>query len=181
MENKVQYDGIAKTLHWLIAVLVILLLLAGGGLEDLPVEEKTQVVMGHSGLGTLVLLLMMIRLAWRFTHRPPQPVAMAAWQLKVSVIVHRLFYVLVILQPVFGIGQAMFVDYSVVAFGVIDYSALAISSESMAKIFHVAHGTNATLLMLLVLLHAGGALAHHFYHKDMVLRRMLPYGRVPKE
>ena len=112
---RVEYDGVAKTLHWIIAVLVTLLATLGGTMEDMPLAEKTETVMGHSGLGTIILVLMLVRLAWRMTHEPPPPVDMPGWQLKASTFVHWAFYGLVLLQPVFGIAQAAFIDYPVLA------------------------------------------------------------------
>jgi cytochrome b561 len=48
----------------------------------------------------------------------------------------------------------------------------------MAEIFHIAHGVNGKLLTVLVLGHSAAALYHHFWQKDNVLRRMLPFGKV---
>ena len=176
--EKKSYDKVAKTLHWLIAIVVILMLIAGQTLEDLPLEEKKQIIMVHSGLGTAVFTLMIIRLMWRLTHKPPPQVPMPGWQHKLSTMVHWSFYGLLLLQPVFGVLQAAYVDYPVLAFGVIDYSGLAIDNEETFRLFHRFHGVNAIILSILVLLHAGAALWHHFYVKDPVLRRMIPFGKV---
>ncbi len=48
----------------------------------------------------------------------------------------------------------------------------------MYRLFHRMHGLNAIILMLLVLTHISAALGHHFYQKDNVLRRMLPFAKV---
>ena len=66
----------------------------------------------------------------------------------------------------------------VLAFGIINYSSWAPDDPSLARIFHICHGINSKLLMLLVLIHAAAALYHHFIQKDNVLRRMLPFGKV---
>ena len=176
--EKKSYDGVAKTLHWLIALIVILMLMAGWGLEDLPLEEKKQVIMIHSGLGTTIFVLMLVRLLWRLTHKPPPPVPVPDWQYRVAVLMHGAFYVLLLLQPMLGMLQAAYVDYPVLAFGVIDYSGLAIDNEDTYLFFHRLHGLNAGLLILLVLLHGSVALGHHFYVKNNVLKRMLPFAKV---
>ena len=109
----------------------------------------------------------------------PLALTMGAWQTKLSKIMHWSFYVLLVLQPIFGILQAMYItEYEVVAFGQIAYSSMAADNEQMARIFHVAHGVNGKLLTVLVLGHFGAALYHHFWQKDNVLRRMLPFGKV---
>ena len=180
MSDNVKYGATAKWLHWLVGVIAIVMLIAGRTLESLPLDERTQIIMVHSGLGTLVLLLMLVRLAWRRTHRPPPlPDGMSANQVRLSHWMHRALYVLFILQALFGIGQAMFLsDYEVVAFGFLNYSAMAGDDAGLARVFHVLHGVNSVLLSVLVLGHIGAALYHHFVQKDSVLRRMLPFGRV---
>ena len=175
-----KYGATAKWLHWLIAVIVIIMLIFGRTLEALPLTEREQIIMGHSGLGTLVLLLMIVRWGWRLSHETPGPTSvMSSRQIQLSKLMHWGLYVLLVLQPIFGILQAMYLtDYEVLAFGVIDYSGLAADDENRARLFHIAHGVNATILSVLVLGHTGAGLYHHFFQKDDVLRRMLPFGKV---
>ena len=171
-----RYGATAKWLHWLIAVLVIIMLVAGRTLESLPLTEREQMIMVHSGLGTLVLLLMLVRLRWRLSHAPPDlPDSMGSTQIRLSKFVHRALYVLLIVQPLLGFGQALFIaDYQVVAFGLIDYSSMATADEGLAQIFHIAHGLNSLILSALVLGHIGAAFYHHFRQQDGLLRRMWP-------
>ena len=176
----VKYNATAKWLHWVVGIIVVIMLIAGRTLESLPLDERTQIIMIHSGLGTLVLLLMIVRLWWRRGHPVPGPTAaMSERQARLSTLMHRALYTLLILQTLFGISQALFiVDYPVVAFGIIDYSAMATADASLAKAFHIAHGLNSILLSILVIGHIGAALYHHFIEKDVVLRRMWPGGKV---
>jgi cytochrome b561 len=47
---------------------------------------------------------------------------------------------------------------------------------------HQAHDTHELLgdaMILLLLVHIGAALKHHFWDRDAVLKRMLPFTRVP--
>lgn len=179
MSEILKFGATAKWLHWFIGIVVILMLIFGRTLESLPLSEREQMIMGHSGLGTLVLLLMLARWGWRLSHQPPGPAeTMGVWQTRLAKTMHWSFYVLLVLQPILGISQAMFIaDYQVVAFGVIDYSSLAMADADKARIFHVLHGANATVLSVLVIGHIGASLYHHFYQKDNVLKRMLPYGK----
>ncbi|HIG42006.1 MAG: cytochrome b/b6 domain-containing protein [bacterium] len=179
MSDVLKYGATAKWLHWLIAFIVIIMLIFGRTLESLPLSEREQMIMGHSGLGTLVLLLMLLRWGWRLSHEPPGAIgSMGLWQTRLSKTMHWSLYILLVLQPILGIFQAMFItDYEVLAFGVINYSGLATDSADMARVFHVLHGINATVLSVLVVGHIGASLYHHFFQKDSILRRMLPYGK----
>lgn len=180
MSDVRKYGATAKWLHWLVGIFVILMLILGRGLEDLPLDERQIIIMGHSGLGTLVLLFMLIRWPWRLTHEQPAPTeTMGVWQTRLSKTVHWTLYVLLVLQPIFGILQAMYLtDYDVTAFGLIPYSAWAADDATLASVFHVCHSVNATVLSVLVLGHIGAAFYHHFVQKDVVLKRMLPFGKV---
>jgi cytochrome b561 len=183
MNQPIKFDATAKWLHWLIAVIVIIMLIFGRTMEALPLTEREQIIMGHSGLGTLVLLLMIIRWSWRLSHEPPGPTpTMGSRQIQLSKLMHWSLYILLLLQPIFGIAQAMYItDYEILAFGVIDYSGLAADDAARARIFHIAHGLNATILSVLVIGHIVAGFYHHFFQKDDVLRRMWPFGKVESE
>ena len=61
-----KYSATAKWLHWLIGLIVIIMLIFGRTMEALPLSEREVIIMGHSGLGTLVLLLMLVRRMWPY-------------------------------------------------------------------------------------------------------------------
>lgn len=175
-----KYSATAKWLHWLIGLIVIIMLIFGRTMEALPLSEREVIIMGHSGLGTLVLLLMLARWSWKLSHESPGPTStMGNWQTRLSKWVHWSLYVLLVLQPMLGILQAMYItDYEILAFGVIDYSGLAADDAGRARLFHVMHSVNAWIISILVIGHIGAGFYHHFVQKDDVLRRMWPYGKV---
>jgi len=174
---KTKYDGVAKTLHWIVALLMIVMLTAGWTLGDLPLDEKVQTLVIHSSLGLSVFILMFIRLYWRRKNPPPaRPDHMPTWQVTASKFSHHGLYFFVMLQPLLGLGQSMYADFDVRPYGAFSVSMGA--NESLYGIFHELHEINAMILIALVLLHLGAALYHHFVQKDTVLKRMLPYGKV---
>ena len=180
MSNELKYGATAKWLHWLIGIIVIIMLVFGQGLEALPLDQRQQIIMAHSGLGTLVLLLMILRLSWRLSHEPPGPTPnMGAWQTRLSKWVHWSLYVLLLAQPILGILQAMHItDYEIVAFGLIDYSGMVEDNAGRARLFHILHGLNATIITILVIGHSLAGLYHHLVQKDDALRRILPFGKI---
>ena len=176
------HNSTSKWLHWSVGTIAIIMLVFGSGLDSLPIDQRQQIIMGHSGLGTLVLLLMVIRSRWRLKNLPPGPTSnMKRWQILASNWMHWSLYSLLLAQPIFGILQAMYItEYEIVAFGLINYSDLATDNQAKAQIFHILHGVNATVLSILVLIHIFAAFYHHLIQKDDVLRRMLPLGKVRK-
>ena len=175
-----KYPATAKWLHWLVGVIVIIMLIFGRTLEALPLDERAQMIMGHSGLGTLVLLLMVVRWTYRLNNEPPGPTSnMSQLQTRLSKLMHWALYTLLIVQPVLGILQAMYIaDYEIVAFGLINYSSFVTNDTGMARTFHILHSLNAIILSVLVLGHIGAGLYHHFMQHDNVLRRMWPTGKL---
>jgi len=172
-----KYDGVAKTLHWIVALFMIVMLTFGWTLGDLPLDEKIQTLVIHSSLGVSVFLLMIARLLWRRGHTPPAlPEGMPSWQVTASKFSHHGLYFFVILQPLLGLGQSMYADFAVSPFGLVNVNVGV--NESLHEIFHELHEINAMILIALILLHLAAALYHHFVQKDTVLKRMLPYGRV---
>lgn len=136
-------------------------------------EKATRAAAGHAGLGTLVLILMSVRLYWRSRH-PVTATAMPGWQTGLSLWVHRLLYACVLLQPVFGILMAITSPYDVIAFGRFNYSAVMVTNETWHPILHLCHRVNGALLALLVLGHIAAVIYHQLIMRDRLLNRMLP-------
>ena len=64
------------------------------------------------------------------------------------------FYPLLLIQVMIGVAQAAVIDYEVLAFGVINYSAIAPDNEWWHDVFLRAHGLIAALLIALIIVHA---------------------------
>ena len=69
--EKTGYDGIAKTLHWAVALIVLSVLIFAWQLDDMGDADRVEMITFHSGLGLSVLILMVLRLMWRLQHPPP--------------------------------------------------------------------------------------------------------------
>ena len=69
----VGYDRVAKTLHWITAVLVLGMIGVGLWMIGLPLGfVKLYAYAWHKWIGLVVLLLTMVRLLWRRRHPPPR-------------------------------------------------------------------------------------------------------------
>tara|TARA_R110000868_G_scaffold390430_1_gene660109 strand:+ start:650 stop:1177 length:528 start_codon:yes stop_codon:yes gene_type:complete len=168
------YSGFAKTLHWTIMVLVLLMLYGGFTSEDLPKEDRLGFFQTHAGIGIIVLLLMITRLLWRLNHPAPAlPDGMPRWQQIASKATHHGFYLLVILQPVIGLMIVSTSKFNLKAFGVLGLQIAP--NETVHGIGEKLHGANAWAITALIALHVAAALYHHFVRRDNVLKRMLPF------
>ena len=67
-----KYTRTAKSLHWLMALLLIGQLALGFYMSDLPLSpDKLQIYSWHKWAGVTLFMLVFFRIMWRLTHRTP--------------------------------------------------------------------------------------------------------------
>lgn len=174
------YDTVAKTFHWLTAVLVLGQIAFGWWLHlviaDQPVTDaKIATYAWHKSFGLVVLVVTLARFAWRVGHPPPPlPATMPGWQRAVAAASHAALYVLLIAMPIAGIAQSNGVGIPVKLFNLIELPPLFSPDRRLADTALAAHWWMAVSLALVLALHVGAAVKHHLVDRDDVLRRMLP-------
>lgn len=174
MNNR--YTRTAIFLHWLIALGLIATFALGFYMEGLPLSpNKLKLYSWHKWAGIGLLLLAVVRLAWRLTHPVPAlPNTMGPRSQFMAHVGHWLLYVLMLAIPFSGWLMSSAQGFQVVWFGVVPLPDLVSKSESLGETLRVVHVTLNYLLLVTVIGHVGAALQHHFIKKDTVLVRMLP-------
>lgn len=168
------YDTVAKTLHWAIVILILPMLYYGFQADNLPKEDRLGFFQLHAGIGLIILLLMLARLVWRIGHpAPPLPDGMPRWQQIAAKASHHGFYLLVILQPLFGLLLTTTSKGNLKPFGL--FGLHIAQNETLHEIGETLHGLNAWVLVALIAGHVLAALYHHFIRRDNVLKRMIPF------
>jgi cytochrome b561 len=180
-----RYDSVAMSLHWAIALLIVLdFLLAmsfsqynpGDGLY-LPSAYAL-----HMSTGACVLVLSLARLGWRLIHtRPPAPDMSVAlrWLARAS---HFLLYVFMIVAPATGWLVLSLRRQLTSVFGLFSWTwplpATSTLSHAERLRYHdfllPLHTRLSYLGMSLLVLHVAAAFYHHLWRRDDVLTRMLP-------
>ena len=169
-----RYSNLAITLHWLVALGLTGTFALGFYMADLPLSPaKLQFYSWHKWAGITLLLLIILRLGWRFTHRPPAlPSGMPVWQRKASDISHGLLYVLMLAIPLSGWLMSSAEGFPVVWFGVLPLPDLVAKSKPLADALKQAHAVLNYSMLALVCLHVAASLLHPLIGKDGVLGRM---------
>jgi len=175
--NPTQYTRTAIALHWLIALLIFVAFPVGLYMVDLPLSpQKLKIISWHKWAGITVLALVLVRLAWRATHRPPAlPDSMSGIEKLAAHGAHHLLYLLMIVVPMAGWLMSSAKGFKVVWFGVLPLPDLIGKSESLAELFESTHEILAWLMALIVVAHAAAAIKHHVVARDGILARMLPF------
>ena len=176
------YGSIAKLLHWTIVVLIIAQFWLGYSADDLPNGlAKLKLLATHKSIGMTVLMLALVRVVWRLANPvPPPPVTTPRWQQLAARTSHLLLYLLLFLQPVTGWIMSSARNFPVSYFGWFQWPDLVRPSDELHERFEDIHHLLAEALLVVAVVHAAAALYHHFWVKDDVLRRMLPFARPRK-
>jgi cytochrome b561 len=174
--DEARYGIVAQALHWLIAALIIVMFGLGWYMSDLPLgQRKFELYQLHKSLGITILVLATVRLIWRlFNPAPPLPPTLAPWERTAARANHALLYTMLFVQPIVGFLQSNAANFPVVWWGTVRLPAALGTNEALAETLVEVHGWGSRVILVLVLLHVGAALRHHFILKDDVLRRMLP-------
>lgn len=170
------YSAFAKTLHWLVAALLVSQFVIAALMPDVHVGTPVDTTLSlHFSFGLVIAMLMMVRLVYRLRH----PVAVAPgeaprWEQQLARASHHVFYAVLIAGPFLGWAAASAHGQQVSLFGVLPLPALAPLEAKWGLLAGDVHGLGMWTLLGLVALHGVAALYHHLVRHDGVLRRMLP-------
>nr|MBV6629664.1 cytochrome b/b6 domain-containing protein [Oceanococcus sp. HetDA_MAG_MS8] len=188
-----RYHSVAISLHWLIAIAILTNILAGWWMHEAIDQASTQelatsVYQWHKSLGLTVLFFSLLRLGWRLAHPPAANTVGAAWERRAAQLTHWAFYALMLGIPLSGWlyvsaqwrGDQAF-SVATVLWGWVeiphllglDQAAHGLR-EQLANASMEAHEILAQLTLVLLALHVGAALKHHFVSRDHTLRQMSP-------
>ncbi len=175
-----RYSTVAIVLHWLLGLSFFAMFAIGVYMSDLPFSPlRLKLFNYHKWAGITFLILSVLRLLWRFTHRPPalpQAIAQAmpSWQTKIYNATHFALYALFFAVPLIGWAYSSASGFPIVLFGVLPLPDFMAVDKEFAKQIKELHEISAFALMGLTLLHIGAALKHHYIDKDGLISRMLP-------
>ncbi len=173
------YTTVAKSLHWLMAALLLGLLGLGFYMADLPLSpDKLQLYAWHKWVGVTVFALLWLRLAWRITHRPPPyPASMSRVLQRVAHIGHWALYGLMLAIPLTGWLMSSAKGFQTVWWGLWPIPDLLGKDKALGHSLQELHEALNWLLLVLIGGHAAAALKHHWIDRDDILQRMLPQGK----
>ena len=174
-----RYDSGAMAFHWIMAVLIVIVGTLGLLHDSWPKRTQSFWINLHAIIGLTVWALVMARISWRITHKPPAlPPESGEFSRRFAYPVHLLMYVLMLVIPILGIvtfiwhGRVFDFGLFRVDFGVAKNRAIFHPTEDV-------HGYLAYALFTLIGMHLLAALWHHFVRRDGILLRMWPGGRQP--
>lgn len=171
--SKTHYGKVAIILHWIMAILLMYLLLWGLYMVKLPIGlEKLKMYGWHKEFGILALMLVTVRLLWRFINTTPA-LNISFLEKIAARAVHWLFYLLMLALPVTGWLITSAAGLPVSFFGLFVLPNLISSDPQSLLLYEEIHKWIGYGLIAILFLHIAAALKHHFINKDNILKRML--------
>jgi cytochrome b561 len=177
-----RYGAVAQGFHWIIAGLVITQFVLANMAGDLPIGmHKLALLARHKSVGMTILMLAILRLLWRLKNPPPTlPTGMSPLERLLARATHIAFYVLLFAMPISGWLMSSAKSYSVSWFGLFTWPNLIAKSDGAFDAMRSTHRLLSSVLFVTAVLHVLAALKHHFWNKDNVLLRMLPFTQSEK-
>ena len=168
------WSAVARSLHWLVALMIFAQLALGWIAEEMPKgPDKVTWMTGHKSLGVTILMFVLLRITWRLLHgRPAEPEG-KAWELWSARLAHFALYALMVVVPVAGWIAA---DTSSLpwqywwSFATPDLMG---ANHYIHELFEDVHKAAIWSLVAVVAVHILAALRHQFIKRNNVLRRMI--------
>lgn len=167
------YSFHSKLIHWLMGIMIIGMLCIGFFLNDFPPEQKGSAYMIHKSTGLLLMILVIIRLAMRFTSKypslPESTPKSIVYTAKLNVFA---LYLIMILMPLSGILMSTLSGGTLPFYGLFSLPSI-IQNQSIGGLSYNFHSIGGYIFIILIVAHFVGGLFHQFVLKDNVLKRML--------
>ncbi|MGK6313911.1 cytochrome b [Neorhizobium sp. DT-125] len=174
-----RYDPLAIILHWLIAALILGLMVLGFAMTRPSIDPALQfsLFQWHKSLGMLALLFAVVRFAHSLIRVRVTPVAgMSRLEHLAAKGMHHVLAALAVAVPLAGwmIASVSPLEIPTFAFNLVVIPHLPVPKSDAAEAWWTtAHAALAYATLVLVFLHSGAALYHHYRRHDDVLTRMI--------
>lgn len=169
------WGSVTRAFHWLMAIFIIGQIALGKYAHELGrTPEKLNLLMWHKSIGISLLLLVLLRLLWALVSPGPRgDPALPNWQRKAAWLSHAGLYLLMFAIPLSGwlMNSAKNVPFSL--YRTIPWPALIRPDKAYGEVLEEWHEGLVAVMLVLLLIHVGAALWHHFVKRDKVLLRML--------
>ena len=161
--SKNSWGLVAKIFHWLVASLILWQLFTGFNLSTLEFSlDKIALIEAHKIFGTIILTMILIRLAWRIYNTAPSNKELPKFHRITSIIVHNFLYILVIFTTIQGTLMTQIGGFEVKLLGLITVPSLISQNLDMYPVFKKFHYVLWIILFSTFIAHLIGGLYHRF-------------------
>ncbi|MFC7705047.1 cytochrome b/b6 domain-containing protein [Plastorhodobacter daqingensis] len=180
--TRTDFGAVARTLHWMTALLILTALPLGLVAERWPMATEAELAAKvtlfslHKTLGVVAFLIALARILWALVQ--PRPVPLHPERRAETFLadtVHWALYLSMLLAPLTGwVHHAATTGFAPIWWPFGQRLPFVPVDEGLAHLAGGLHGVFVYVLLGAILLHVAGALKHHLVDRDDTLRRMLP-------
>ncbi len=172
-----RYGTLAQLFHWVIVALIILQYIIIESAQDLPAGiQKLRLFALHKSFGITILALAVLRLLWRWMNPTPRlPDARPRYEHLLAKVSHFALYALILAMPLTGWIMSNAENFPVSYFRLFTLPTLVAPDRELGEAMEETHEILFNVLVGVAVVHILAALRHHFWLKDDVLKRMLPF------
>ena len=168
------YPRFARSLHWINAAIVAILLVTAVWADQLEQGAMRGALYTlHVGTAVLAIPLLFARVGNSMIGGSlPAPEGTPQWQAMLAGLVHKALLLLLLWQPLTGVAMYVIEGESITPFGLFVIPGVADPVPVVASALRFAHEAGAVALYVALALHLAGA-ASHIAKRDGVIRRMI--------
>lgn len=195
MNSNTRYTKTAIILHWLIAFAIFAMFALGWYMADIPKDAPKQLAFDlfdlgiytwqlaeeasprtfyfnfHKSLGITIFALIVLRILWRISHKPPAMLSSyKAYERKLATGAHHLLYLLMVAVPVTGVIMSLYSKYGLMWFGI--HLMDGLDNKDLRETFVEAHELIGIVMLIIIVIHVIGAIKHKLIDKDDTMKRM---------
>ena len=185
--TQTSYGAVARTLHWLTALLILTAIplgliandMAFGTSEELA--AKAQLFSIHKTVGIAAFAVALIRILWALGQARPEPMHPdRRWETRAAEMVHWALYLSLVIVPLSGwVHHAATDGFAPILWPFGQDLPGVPTSETVAHVAASMHWVFTKVIAASILLHIAGALKHVFIDKDATLSRMTRGTKAP--
>jgi len=170
------YGTGARLFHWVIAVMVLVQIPIGIAMLSEPLSRFADpLFVMHKGGGAVLLVLVLARIGWRLTHRPPPfPDFVPARERPIAAATHVALYGLLLAMVVSGYVRTVGDGYPIELLDALGVPPLIPLMPHVATVALVVHQFAVIGLVALMAVHVSAVLRHHLIEGNAILSRMWP-------
>lgn len=187
--TKDNYGAVAKSLHWLTAVLFLgsyMSVYYRHWYTDEGTPENWSALQLHLSIGVTIAVIVVLRILWRVSNRAPDLEPGVRVEHLAAHAGHYMLYLVMIAAPLTGyLGTSVdteFFDLFIIpmfehtpAFSFLVSDLLGMTFKEFEKPIDFIHKNilGEWLIWILILGHVAAALYHHFIKRDRTLKKMI--------
>lgn len=177
--DKKRYDIVAISLHWGMALCILLMLGSGLAFDRIDMEQsfKFNLYQWHKSLGLILLVLVAIRIGWRLFNKPPtEPSQLTKTDHILSKIGHWALYSAMVIMPFSGWVMVSSSPYGLPTFifNLFEWPHIPglSSNKDMNALSKDIHWFGGWAFISLITIHSLAVVKHYYYDQVNLLPRM---------